>query len=465
MQKLINIFIFLAILCVSLYSKDHKCNKPINLQASMNSTIFDLVDILHLKCGFSVVIMDEDVKTTLNQSAWGINAINLTLEDILNLLLLQRDLYYEIDKSILKIYSKQTKIFKIDYITSIREGQAVIRSSVDVLPEALGSRQNQNDSKISNDNIIKVSEKFEFWNEIGSDIYGILGEDKKSNSVVINSSAGLVYVTAKPSKISKVKEYIDTLNSRLNRQVAIDVAIISVEFEDEYSRGIDWSKFELSFDSYINNTPSSISWQNRSSGFFDGFNKSLKIGANLHFNLNGLINFLNTVGKVQIVSNPKITTLNNQQALISVGDNINYRIAETTDYENSASNKQTTTFKQYSLFVGILLNITAQVSDDNKIMLRINPSLSSIKDNLKQNEGIREIAPDTIQKKLSTVVQVNDSDTIILGGLIGSTQISTNTKVPILGDIPIIKHIFSSNGIHNKKVELIFVITPKIQNK
>ena len=94
-----------------------------------------------------------------------------------------------------------------------------------------------------------------------------------------------------------------------------------------------------------------------------------------------MINFLETNGKTKVVSSPKVTTLNNQQALISVGDNINYRVMEETDNgsNNNNNNRLTTTYKQYSVFIGILLNLLPEVSDNNKIMLRINPSLSSFK--------------------------------------------------------------------------------------
>ena len=177
-----------------------------------------------------------------------------------------------------------------------------------------------------------------------------------------------------------------------------------------------------------------------------------------------MINFLETNGKTKVISSPKVTTLNNQQALISVGDNINYRVQEQTDSGNSNSDRLTTTYKQYSVFIGILLNLLPEVSDNNKIMLRINPSLSNFKyseDDTRQN-ALREIAPDTVQKKLSTVVQVDSGDTIILGGLIGQTKGKNNTSVPILSDIPLIGNAFKSTRDSVKTTELIFVITPHV---
>ena len=99
-------------------------------------------------------------------------------------------------------------------------------------------------------------------------------------------------------------------------------------------------------------------------------------------------------------------------------------------------------------------------------MLRINPSLSSFKyaedDTRTQNTAIREIAPDTVQKKLSTVVQVDSGDTIILGGLIGQTKNKQNTAVPLLADIPLIGNVFKSTRDGIKTTELIFVITPRV---
>ena len=133
---------------------------------------------------------------------------------------------------------------------------------------------------------------------------------------------------------------------------------------------------------------------------------------------------------------------------------------------NNNNNRLTTTYKQYSVFIGILLNLLPEVSDNNKIMLRINPSLSSFKyaedDTRGQNTSIREIAPDTVQKKLSTVVQVNSGDTIILGGLIGQTKNKQNTAVPLLADIPLIGSVFKSTRDGVKTTELIFVITPRV---
>lgn len=158
-------------------------------------------------------------------------------------------------------------------------------------------------------------------------------------------------------------------------------------------------------------------------------------------------------------------TMNNQQAIISVGDNINYQITS-SNVSSDTGTTVTQDVTQYSTFIGILLNILPEVSDDGKIMLRINPSLNTFKyqeDNVRQTAA-RSIAPDTLQKKLSTVVQVNSGDTIVLGGLISQETGKNVNKVPVLGDIPAIGYLFKNVKDSLRDTELVFIITPKVVN-
>ncbi|MCR4942074.1 MAG: pilus (MSHA type) biogenesis protein MshL [Campylobacter sp.] len=428
----------------------------------------DVLSELSDMCDFSVVAKDKNAKNALKHNIGVLNIKNLSLSEVFGLLLSEQNLHYDFENNILKISSMLTKSFKIDYITSVREGTATTKASVDSAPVEVGDEGNDNDSDNNKqDNIIKSTEKFDFWEKLDSEIKAILNNTNdtlKAPDPIINPNAGLITITATPNQIKRVQTYIQDMQKRLKKQVIIDVSIISVELKNEYKKGIDWSKFELGFNSYISNDPSSISW--KSGGhLFSGYTRTLNIAANLNLSLDGVINFLETNGKSRVVSSPKITTLNNQQALISVGDTINYRVQEDTESGSSSSTtRYSTTYKQYSVFIGILLNLLPEVSDDNKIMLRINPSLSSFKyreDDARSAE-VREIAPDTNQKKLSTVVQVNSGDTIILGGLIGQTKGKDNTRVPFLSAIPIIGNAFKSTADVTTTTELVFVITPRV---
>ena len=466
-----------SFLATPIMAKPSTClSKNFSMKITDDISLGDVLNQLSEMCDFSIVAKDAYSKKELDDKVFGVNIRNMSLSEVFDLLLNEKNLSYEFANNVLKISSLQTRIFKIDYITSVREGTAITKASVDASPSEVGSSSSSDSgsSDIKNENnLIRTTERFDFWEKLDAELKAILNNSSEHITApdpIINQNAGLITVTATPSQLKRVEKYIAEMQRRLKKQVVIDVSIIAVDLNNEYKQGVDWSKFELGFNTYIgnpgSNTGSSAKWINKGNSLSDGFGRTLSIAANLNFSIDGMINFLETNGKAKVVSSPKVTTLNNQQALISVGDNINYRVQEQTDSGNSNSDRLTTTYKQYSVFIGILLNLLPEVSDNNKIMLRINPSLSSFKyaedDTRGQNTSIREIAPDTVQKKLSTVVQVNSGDTIILGGLIGQTKNKQNTAVPLLADIPLIGNVFKSTRDGIRTTELIFVITPRV---
>ena len=484
LSKLNRIFTISIITAFSLtVASANSCEKRVfNLKINEQVSVQEILTQLSDMCHFSVVTKDQFAKDAISEPLFGINIKDKTLNEIFSLLLSEKDMSYTFSQDILKISSLQTKTFKIDYITSVREGTAITKASVDSAPIEIGDEEkDEGQTDITKgggklDNVIRTVEKFDFWEKLDTEIKAILNnttENIVAPDPIINANAGLVTVTGTASQLRRVSDYIKDVQERLKKQVIIDVTIVSVELGNNYTKGIDWSKFSVGFKTGLatggplagQNNGGTLTRSKRGNSFNSGFNQTLNLMAGFNFNLDGVINFLETNGKTKVVSSPKITTLNNQQALISVGDNVNYRVQEESQNNNALNGRTTITYKQYSVFIGILLNILPEVSDDNKIMLRINPSLSSFKyneDDVRQSTSIREIAPDTIQKKLSTVVQVNSGDTIVLGGLIAQSKGKENSKVPLLGDIPVLGHAFKSTKDNIKTTELVFIITPRI---
>ena len=480
--KLNKIFLALALCFAFASSLEANCNnRALSITTIETISIKEILDQLSGECGFSVVIKagDKDATQTLSSTVSSLNIKGLTLHEIFNILLSQNDLIYSFRKNILSISSVDTRIFKVDYITSIREGRAVVKASADSAPIQLDDTTNANtntDTK-NQENIIETTEKFDFWERMAGEIEAIMNNGKegfKAPLPVVNSNAGLVSVTGTKAQLERVQEYISKLNKSLKKQVMIDVRIVSVDLNNEYQRGVDWSKFDLSFNSYLGGNPATPSqftfgrWNDTHTAWdivtpsMNPIRGGFILEGAVNINLEGVINFLDTTGTTRVVSSPKIMTMNNQQALISVGDNINYQII------NSVANNETGTtnvdVEQYSTFIGILLNLLPEISDDGKIMLRINPSLNTFKykeDNIRQNTP-RTIAPDTMQKKLSSVVHINSGDTVVLGGLISQQSGDGTTKVPGLSSIPVLGYLFKSEKKILRNTELVFIITPRI---
>ena len=478
--KLNKMFLALALCFAFASSLEANCNnRALSITTIETISIKEILDQLSGECSFSVVIKagDKDATETLSSTVSSLNIKDLTLHEIFNILLSQNDLIYSFRKNILSISSVDTRIFKVDYITSIREGRAVVKASADSAPIQVDGAGNADTDANNQENIIETTEKFDFWERMAGEIEAIMNNGKegfKAPLPVVNSNAGLVSVTGTKAQLERVDEYISKLNKSLKKQVMIDVRIVSVELNNEYQRGVDWSKFNLSFNSYLGGnqrTPSKFTFGrwNEIHTAWDIVTPSMNpirggfiLEGAVNINLEGVINFLDTTGTTRVVSSPKIMTMNNQQALISVGDNINYQIINSvTGLETGIVNLDV---QQYSTFIGILLNLLPEISDDGKIMLRINPSLNIFKyaeDNRRQTTP-RTIAPDTMQKKLSSVVHINSGDTVVLGGLISQESGNGTTKVLGLSSIPVLGNLFKSEKKLLANTELVFIITPRI---
>ena len=481
-SKLLKLFNAILFIAMSLFIFNNtleasgSCKyKTFNIKVLDNITTNDLLTQLSLECGFSMLIKDEIAKDKINKKLNGININSMSLQEIFDILLKDNNLFYDFKDRVLKISGIKTKTFKIDYITSDRSGTAVLNASVQSTNSDTGS------DAASDENQITTNESFNFWKDISNEILSIANAGSEKYIVktpVVNQNAGLITVTGTKAQLDRIRVYLKSVKDRLDKEVLIDVSIISVILNKSHTSGVDWTQFAFAVNNPTDGTGipvlgdlsgvqlGSNTATFTSSGdrlFHLGWNNAFSFTNTISFTMNGLLNFLKTQGRSKVISSPKILTLNNQQALITIGDNINYRIPETAP-ANTGGTITTTSYTNESIFVGILLNIMPQISDNNEIMLRINPSISSFKyaeDNRKQTQP-REIAPDTSEKKLSTVVRVKNGDTIILGGLIGKSKDINKNGIPGLKELPILGNLFKSEKITNNVSELIFVITPRI---
>jgi general secretion pathway protein D len=478
-----NIISIAAILAIALSpihaaEKSKACEyRTFNIKTNNKATGAELLGELAEVCDFSIVVKDTEAEKALAKNLNGVNIKNLSLDEVFQLVIQDNDLFYVYDKNYLKISALSTKSFKVDYISSIREGKAVINASVDATPvESTGSGTKNTTSQSQNS--ISSNESFDFWKTISTELTSVLntgGESYKTAAPIINANAGMITVTATKKQLDRVSDYIDLLKDRLHRQVLIDVSIISVALSSTNKTGVDWSKFQLSINStsMFNNSNNLNAYHTApytAVGANDALTGNSAVMNNLTvvndavFSVAGVIDFLGSSGDTKVISSPKVLTMNNQQALITVGDNINYRIPEDTTNTATTTSTLTTTYTNYSIFIGVLLNITPEISEDNEIILRINPSVSNFKysDDDTKTTTPREIAPDTQEKKLSTVVKVKDGSTIILGGLIASTKGKDESSVPLLSSIPLLGEAFKHSTDTLSTNELVFVITPRI---
>ncbi len=409
-------------------------------------TIMDVLENLSDTCKMNLIFEDEKSRQKVNKKISYMNIHDASLEDLLNILLSENNLNYELtQKNTLKISYLKTKSFYIDYVNFTKRTSSTSKTI------STGTGENGN-----GDMSLNSQSDFQFWDNLKNEVENILhrdGDTYKPTAATINKEAGLLTVTGTKKQLDRVSKYISTMMKRLHKQILIDAKVIEVTYDDDQTTGIDWSKFQANFNGDAKGDHKDISATLKNTNYLIGYN----------FTMAGLIDFLKTQGKVNIVSNPKILTLNNQPAIINVGEEKNYKY--TTGTQTTTTNGtvlQQPQFEVGSTFVGVTLSIIPEVSQDDFIILKINPTVSEITQRHLDENGVPSLAPDIKIKQLSSIVKVKNNKKILLGGLIQKKSENIVTKVPILGQIPILGHAFRSKKKVNSKSELIIVMTPKL---
>ncbi|TLD82898.1 pilus (MSHA type) biogenesis protein MshL [Helicobacter sp. MIT 11-5569] len=423
-------------------------------------------------CHFSVLWNESEVESRLNQKLSMVNFKDKDLDFILELLFSAANLHYHFSDDVLHLNVQTTKTFKINYLSTNRQG--ISNTAVSINNEESQNSLENSENKVSQSGImIKSEDGFNFWEKISEEILALLGVDENNGRVIINKGAGLISVKGDKKSLQKVESYINALHARLQKQVLIDVQILSVSHNNTQTMGINWdSLYNLQNFTIPPFGESASLGGNGEIGNASGLNfvggsngNSVQYGLNIFsagLSLNRIVEFLKSYGEVHSISNPKVLTLNNQPAMISVGDILRYK--KSNIYQNTnAQTTLTNTNNEYpSIFAGVLLDITPLVFEDS-IMLKVNPSITKTKDmQTKIAASAFDSPPNLTTNQLSSIVKVKNNQKVILGGLIAQNTTKQSNKIPFLGDIPLIKPLFSYTQDSINTEEIVFIITPRI---
>jgi general secretion pathway protein D len=260
-----------------------------------------------------------------------------------------------------------------------------------------------------------------------------------------------IVMTDIPTRIEQAAALIKSLDVP-DKQVVIEAVILQVDADNSLGLGIDWQFIETKL-TQINTGLS----QTQVSGLFPalddqdegGFIRLGKIGPD---NFQAVLEMLEEQRNARLLSRPRVRVVSNEEAKILVGKTIPYRVTDTRE-----SNGVIYTFdKVIEVEVGVRLFVTPIINDMDRICMRIHPEVSSV---LEFIDGI----PVVETRQIDTEIISANGETIVIGGLIKEENIKTVSRLPLLGHIPIIKHLFSSTKDSVVKTELIIFITSKIK--
>jgi type II secretory pathway component GspD/PulD (secretin) len=262
--------------------------------------------------------------------------------------------------------------------------------------------------------------------------------------------------------------------------VTIQAKIMEVILSDQYKAGINWKVIEglprsinLSWGltdktgttGYPGGTTSTTSGTTTGGIATPGtfkikpFGGTLAIGAlGTEVALSDIVQAISEQGDVKILSNPTISTLNNQKAIIRVGDQDVFFITGAIATQNTV----TQTIQPMTIDIGIILDVTPQIAEDGTIIMNIHPSITE-KTGEKVTPDGKTTFPLLSVRETDTTVRVRDNQTIIIAGLMAEKKEEAAIGVPLLKSIPLLGHLFRHKTENKKKSELVIMITPTLQ--
>ncbi|HHQ4634802.1 pilus (MSHA type) biogenesis protein MshL [Aeromonas veronii] len=335
------------------------------------------------------------------------------------------------------------------------------------------SSGNNSNGNSSNGTRIETDTNSDYWTDLRDSLQTLIGTGD-GRAVITSPQAGLVTIRAYPKELKAVREFLNQSDSHLKRQVVLEARIIEVALNEGYEQGVDWSGLSASWDgnkgitgggslanTQLPTTPNQVF---TALGGGAGFKVS-------DGNFNVAVNLLKTQGDVNTLSSPRVTATNNQKAVIKVGtDEYFVTNASTTTVSTTSGDRTTPNVELTPFFSGISLDVTPQIDEEGKVLLHIHPSVI---DTEEQTKTIKVTDSDTLVLPLAkssiresdTVVQANNGDIIVIGGLMKTDKQEIVSKVPLLGDIPWVGEAFTNRRESTKKVELVIMLKPTVVEK
>jgi general secretion pathway protein D len=266
--------------------------------------------------------------------------------------------------------------------------------------------------------------------------------------VVADEDTNSLLVTTATKYLDQVKLVIAELD-RPVPQVLIKVLVAEVTHDDATDVGVDFS--------ILNRRPSGLG-QTVSTNFGNAAATGGLVVSVLESNVNATLRALATAGRLNVLSRPYILASDNQLASITVGQEVPF----VTDSRVTESGQQINTIEYQD--VGILLNVTPHINHDGLVIMDVIPEISQLTGSTVQvSEGVA--APVIAKRSAESRVGVINGQTIVIGGLMEDRKTQTISKVPILGDIPLVGLAFSRRQTTKTKTELLIFLTPHVAHQ
>ncbi len=373
----------------------------------------------------------------------------------------------------------QTRLFKVDYLRVTRTGQSQTRISSGQLSDRVGTTGTTAGSGATA-NEVKTESKSDFWTELEVSLQALVGA-AEGRSVVVSPQSGVVVVRALPNELRNVELFLNTTQNSIERQVILEAKILEVELNDGFQSGINWTAlFEAGANKTI--TLGQAGTRTNPSSVLSGVLGATGVAAGGPFaaaggvfslalalnDFNVFIDLLKQQGDVHVLSSPRISTVNNQKALIKVGSD-EFFVTDITSTPAITTGTTTTagtiTPKFTSFFSGIALEVIPQINENGDVILYIHPSVSEVRAQEKSVtfSGITQTFPLALSnvRESDSIVRAANNQVVVIGGLMQDR--SRNDTVGLPGAKgPLLSRLLGHKRVSSRKSELVILLRPTV---
>ena len=444
-----------------------------------------------------------------------LNAIDQTLPQLLVRIARQVDMRWEVDGQTLIVMrdSPYLRSYKIDYLGAGRSVKMTSSSSTQFAASSAAGVSNS--SATGGIAVVDINSVNHLWDSIVQNVKEILQETDKvipvagsaapaaapaaapgapaaqpggqpsaaqpqpvqaapqpsglreAASVIANRESGVLYVRATLKQHEKVQEFLDLVMASATRQVLIEATVAEVQLNNQYQRGIDWSKMPtgssgFTFSQSSVGTPATVD----TSAFVVGF-----VSANTNFT--GAVKLLESFGDVKVLSSPKLSVLNNQAAILRVTKDIIYftitpSTQPVTVSGGTAAIQASFTTTPNVAAEGFMMSVLPQINETDAVVLNVRPTIRrKVGDQPDPNPALIGLTPATTRQNLIPVFESREFDSIlrvqsgqlaVLGGLMQDTTGTIEDTVPGLSSVPFIGALFNQRRDVTLKTELVIFL-------
>ena len=439
-----------------------------------------------------------------------VNLKNVTVLEALDIL---RDLYgydYRVQGNRVTVLpvTMRTRVFRVNYIQANRTGRSDVRvssGSITDAPSAGGAAGGTttvgggSPQRLTESSRVTTSSDSTFWADIAKSVTAIVGGGEGRN-VIVNAQSGVIVVRALPAELRSVETFLKEMQLIVERQVMLEAKIIDVTLREGFEAGINWAAFrdgstrgatgvvrpgttigrtgDLSTPTALLPDGSIDPASAFSAATLGAAAASLATGLTAPGAVFGLalqtsdfaalLTFLETQGSVNVLSSPRVATINNQKAVLKVGqDDFFVTNISTTSTTSGAGTVTTPTITVQPFFSGVALDVTPQIDEENNIILHVHPQVSRVVEQRKVvdlgNLGnfVLPLASSSVNET-DTIVRVQDGNIVAIGGLMRQETMIADSQVPGVGDVPGLGELFKQRNRRTTKSEIVILLKPTI---